>query len=110
MLEGLAIKAIKLYQEHLSRYTNHCPHEISCSNFTIEAISKEGLMTGGSRGAARILSCYRKDADAYVGRGKNPLETLILGIRAYTERGKLRLSREAGYCSPGECSCDLTFL
>lgn len=102
MLDGLAIKAIKLYQEHLSQYTNHCPHEISCSNFTIEAISKEGLMTGGSRGAARILSCYRKDADDYVGRGTNPLENLRLGIKAYTERGKLHLSGEAGFCGPDD--------
>lgn len=102
MFEGLAIKTIKLYQQFLSQYTNHCPHEISCSNFTIEAISKEGLMTGGSRGVARILSCYRKDADAYVGNGRNPREILGLGIRAYTERGKLRLSGEAGFCGPDD--------
>jgi putative component of membrane protein insertase Oxa1/YidC/SpoIIIJ protein YidD len=84
MLEGIATGAIRFYQQYLS--DRKCPHgqlsEEHCSDYGIRAITEEGLVKGGLKTVARIASCFRKDADAYVEQGRTAVEYAKLAVDA----------------------------
>ncbi|MBW2970383.1 membrane protein insertion efficiency factor YidD [Candidatus Woesearchaeota archaeon] len=86
MLEKVATGAIRFYQDYVSK--RKCPHgtkynEEHCSDYGIRAISEEGLIRGGLRTIARVASCFRRDADAYVSQGKTLAELAMLAVDAY---------------------------
>ncbi len=135
MFEDLAVRAIELYQKHLSK--RKCWHgtklnEEHCSDYGIRAIQEQGLLYGGLKTAARIVSCSRRDADAYVAQGDNSLDLVKLIVDALRfksirrVRGKNHIvtprdignlfysgnwvnassrHRQAGQCDP-MCGCD----
>lgn len=135
MFKTLAIRAIQLYQKRLSK--RRCWHgtklnEEHCSDYGIRAISENGLLYGGLKTAARIVSCSRKDADDYVAQGGSSLDLVKLIVdavrfkRISRVRGKERAValrdignlfysgnwlnassryRQAGQCDPC-CGCD----
>lgn len=57
-MKKLAIKMIRFYQRAISPYkVFHCIYTPTCSQYTIEAIEKYGLLKGGFMGLRRILRC-----------------------------------------------------
>ncbi|GEM_PF-6992821 len=81
MLKKLAVKGIEFYQTYLS--SRKCPHDEHCSDFGKRVIKEEGVLTGGARTFARILACYRKDADDYAASGTNIGDLAALAWDAY---------------------------
>ncbi len=66
LIEGFVIKLIELYQKTLSfdhgffkfLYPHgYCRFQPSCSQYTIDAIKKKGLIKGMLMGTWRILRC-----------------------------------------------------
>lgn len=55
LISNLLIKIIKFYQKYLSK--KDCRYFPSCSQYTIEAILKHGLIIGVLLGLWRILRC-----------------------------------------------------
>jgi len=59
MFKKSAIRLIKIYQKFLSPYLgNNCRFYPSCSQYTLQAIERYGLILGILRGAKRILRCH----------------------------------------------------
>ncbi|MCL5264870.1 MAG: membrane protein insertion efficiency factor YidD [Chloroflexi bacterium] len=55
----VALSFIRLYQLTVSKVLPpSCRYYPSCSQYTIDAIEKFGLMRGGWLGARRILRCH----------------------------------------------------
>ncbi|MDD2917317.1 MAG: membrane protein insertion efficiency factor YidD [Candidatus Gracilibacteria bacterium] len=75
MLSRFPIALIRLYQKYLSpdhslwaRAMNrppYCKHIPSCSDYTIEAIEKKGVIQGILKGLWRILRCNPWSAGGY---------------------------------------------
>ncbi|MEC7354683.1 MAG: membrane protein insertion efficiency factor YidD [Planctomycetota bacterium] len=58
MLRRLAILAVRFYQRAISPWLGaNCRFHPSCSQYTIEAIEKYGVVRGILKGAYRILRC-----------------------------------------------------
>lgn len=57
MIKKILIKIIRLYQKIPGNFHGYCKHIPSCSNYTIEAIDKYGVIKGGFLGVKRILKC-----------------------------------------------------
>ncbi|MEC7108914.1 MAG: membrane protein insertion efficiency factor YidD [Planctomycetota bacterium] len=58
MLRRLAILAVRFYQRAISPWLGaNCRFHPSCSQYTIEAIEKYGVLRGILKGAYRILRC-----------------------------------------------------
>lgn len=60
MIKNILIFLIKKYQKYISPYLSQfgkCPYTPSCSNYTIEAIEKKGVIKGLLYGIWRILRC-----------------------------------------------------
>ncbi|MCH2120153.1 MAG: membrane protein insertion efficiency factor YidD [Planctomycetota bacterium] len=58
MLRRLAILAVRFYQRAISPWLGaNCRFHPSCSQYTIEAIEKYGVLRGIIKGAYRILRC-----------------------------------------------------
>ncbi|NVN98953.1 MAG: membrane protein insertion efficiency factor YidD [Geobacteraceae bacterium] len=56
---NLTISLIRLYQRFLSPFTgNNCRFYPSCSEYSIQAINKYGLIKGSLRSSLRILKCH----------------------------------------------------
>jgi putative membrane protein insertion efficiency factor len=58
MFRELAIIIIKIYQKATFFKTPSCRFYPSCSNYSIQAIAKYGLIKGGWLTAKRILKCH----------------------------------------------------
>ncbi len=59
VLARLMVGAIRLYQLTLSRgLPPSCRFYPSCSQYTLEAITKHGPLKGGWMGVKRILRCH----------------------------------------------------
>ncbi|MBO4494832.1 MAG: membrane protein insertion efficiency factor YidD [Clostridiales bacterium] len=57
-MKKLAVKLIRLYQSsHGPDHVGHCRFSPTCSQYTLEAIEKYGLIRGGLKGLWRILRC-----------------------------------------------------
>ena len=57
-MKFLAIAMIKFYQRYLRGFHNRsCIYTPSCSNYTIQAIKKYGVITGCKFGYQRIKRC-----------------------------------------------------
>lgn len=65
-MKKLLVSIINFYQIYLSfdrgllrvfAPIGACKYEVSCSEFTKQAILKQGLLKGGIEGIKRILSC-----------------------------------------------------
>lgn len=55
----LAIALIRVYQRYISPLTPpSCRFYPSCSNYSVEAISKYGLWRGGWLATKRLLRCH----------------------------------------------------
>ncbi|WP_425440002.1 membrane protein insertion efficiency factor YidD [Persephonella hydrogeniphila] len=58
MLKKLLIKALKLYQKIISPlYPASCRYYPSCSQYSIEAVEKYGIVKGSIKALWRILRC-----------------------------------------------------
>ncbi|WP_457625049.1 membrane protein insertion efficiency factor YidD [Persephonella sp.] len=58
MLKKLLIKALKLYQKIISPlYPASCRYYPSCSQYSIEAVEKYGVLKGSLKAVWRILRC-----------------------------------------------------
>lgn len=58
MVRRLAILAVRFYQKAISPWLGaNCRFHPSCSQYTIEAIEKYGVVRGIIKGAYRILRC-----------------------------------------------------
>ncbi len=63
------ILLIKFYQKAISPLTPAvCRYTPTCSNYTLEALEKHGLVKGGWLGIKRILSC-----NPWGGSGHDPV-------------------------------------
>ena len=68
-LKRIALWAILLYQKYASEnIRNSCVFTPTCSQYTLEAIEKYGLIAGIIKGWKRLNRCY------YDNRGEDPLD------------------------------------
>lgn len=59
MLARLAIGLVRAYKRYLSPLLPPaCRFTPSCSQYTVDAISKYGLLRGGLKGCWRIMRCH----------------------------------------------------
>jgi putative membrane protein insertion efficiency factor len=59
MLSQMVIGFVKLYQKTVSLlFPSTCRFYPSCSEYTIQAIEKYGIMPGGFMGIKRLLRCH----------------------------------------------------
>lgn len=59
MFKRLAVGFIRAYKRFLSpMLPPSCRFTPSCSQYTLEAIEKYGLLKGGFMGAGRLLRCH----------------------------------------------------
>ena len=66
LVSRLAIAMIRLYQRTLSRaFPPSCRFYPSCSQYTLEAIARYGVLKGGALGARRILRCHPFNPGGY---------------------------------------------
>ena len=57
-MKKLVIAMIRFYQKYISPYKDtKCPYVPSCSQYSLEAIEKYGVIKGGLLAAWRILRC-----------------------------------------------------
>lgn len=65
-MKKLAILAIKFYRNYLSTLKLPCCRfHPSCSQYTLEAIEKYGLLSGVWRGIKRLARCHPFSAGGY---------------------------------------------
>ncbi len=58
-VENIAVWILKLYRKWLSPMKIRCCRFYpSCSEYVIEAIEKEGILSGSFKGLKRILRCH----------------------------------------------------
>jgi len=56
--KNILIYFIKLYQKHISKYLGrNCRYYPTCSEYTIQAVDKYGIIKGSILGIIRILKC-----------------------------------------------------
>ena len=66
LLRAFYILPIKFYQFGISPYLPHaCRYTPSCSQYTIEAIQKYGILKGTALGAKRISRCHPLGGSGY---------------------------------------------
>jgi len=69
MLTKIALKGIRFYQLAISPYLPpSCRYSPTCSQYSIEAITKYGVLKGGWMSLKRILSCH-----PWGGNGHDPV-------------------------------------
>lgn len=60
-MKRIIIKFIYFYKRHISAWLEdrgvHCKYEPTCSEYTIQAIEKYGVLKGSFLGLKRILRC-----------------------------------------------------
>lgn len=56
-MKNFLIRIIKIYQMIPGGFHNLCRHQPTCSQYTIEAITKHGAFYGTYLGIKRILRC-----------------------------------------------------
>ena len=57
-MKKLVIAMIRFYQKYISPYKGtKCPYVPSCSQYSLEAIEKYGVLRGCMLGGKRILKC-----------------------------------------------------
>ncbi len=60
-MKKIIIYIIKGYQKHISSWLEmkgiRCKYYPTCSEYTIQAIEKYGVIVGGAKGMFRILRC-----------------------------------------------------
>lgn len=65
-LSAIAVGAIRLYQQTLSRITpGHCRFHPTCSQYAVEAITRYGVWQGGGLAARRVLRCHPWNPGGY---------------------------------------------
>lgn len=66
VLSALSIRLIRVYQQLLSPLLGPmCRFHPSCSNYTIQAIEKYGLLKGTWKGVCRICRCHPWNPGGY---------------------------------------------
>ena len=65
-LGGFFILLVRFYQTAISPYTPAtCRYQPTCSHYTIEALQKHGLFSGGWLSLKRIFSCHPWGGSGY---------------------------------------------
>ena len=60
------ILLVRIYQVMISPYTPAtCRYSPTCSQYTLEALKKHGLLKGGRLSVKRILSCHPWGGSGY---------------------------------------------
>ncbi len=58
MIRRAAVAVLEAYKKHISPYIpKGCRYSPSCSEYAAEAISKYGVLRGGSKAIWRVLKC-----------------------------------------------------
>ena len=59
MIKNILIKMIRFYQRNLSplKVYTHCKYIPTCSEYTVQALKKYGVLKGSLMAAWRILRC-----------------------------------------------------
>lgn len=58
MARGIVVRAIRSYKLYISSlFPPSCKYSPTCSQYTIEAIERHGVLKGGFLGAWRLLRC-----------------------------------------------------
>lgn len=65
MLKNIFIKIIKTYQVFSSMYPPKCRFHPSCSNYTIQAINKYGILKGSFKSSVRLCKCHPFHSGGY---------------------------------------------
>lgn len=65
-MKAIAIALIRIYKYAISPLLPpHCRFTPTCSEYTMEAIAKYGVLRGGLLGMKRILRCHPFSAGGY---------------------------------------------
>jgi len=65
-IRGFFILLVRFYQAAISPYTPAtCRYSPTCSHYTIEALQKHGLFSGGWLSLKRIFSCHPWGGSGY---------------------------------------------
>lgn len=65
MLRKIAIYSIKIYQKATFLKTPSCRFYPSCSNYSIQAIARYGIIKGGWLTVKRIMRCHPFNPGGY---------------------------------------------
>ena len=67
MMQGLALGAIRFYQQAVSPYIamGLCRHEPTCSRYTYESIDRYGVVKGVWLGVRRLARCRPGGSSGY---------------------------------------------
>jgi putative membrane protein insertion efficiency factor len=58
MVRGVVVRGIRVYKRYISSlFPPSCKYSPTCSQYTIEAVERYGVLKGGFLGAWRLLRC-----------------------------------------------------
>ena len=59
VMRGLVLRVIRLYQRLISPlFGPYCRYRPTCSEYALQAITRYGVLSGGSLAVRRIMRCH----------------------------------------------------